>query len=218
MKKIIVILSAMMLITVSVNAQIGVKYGLKAGLNVSQFGSGTLKGDGQPLDIEASGMLAGFHAGGMLNVNFGGLIGIQPEVQFSMQGETEDDGGETLKTTLGFINVPILVDIQPIPNLSILVGPQVGFNVYRSMSEDGVSVSGSTLDERLEAMGMKINTLDFAAVLGVQYTLLGHLTVGARYNFGLTPALGLTSVAKDAGMSLSGGAHRVIQVSVGWFF
>jgi opacity protein-like surface antigen len=216
MKKIITVLAALM-ITLGVNAQ--VKYGVKAGLNVSQAGSGTLKGaDGNSMDIDASSMLVGFHAGAYVAFDFGPLLGLQPEVVFSLQGEREKDGNDDMKTHLNYINVPVLLAIKPLPNFSILVGPQVGVNVYKSMSNGDVTISGSDLNDLLEESGMKINTVDIAAVLGVQYTIIGHLTIGARYNFGVTSAIGLTKAAKDAGMSLSGGANRVIQVSVGWSF
>ncbi|MDR3351319.1 MAG: PorT family protein [Prevotellaceae bacterium] len=215
MKKIIVILAALS-IALSANAQ--VKFGVKAGLNVSQLGPGATEAGGEKHEIESSGMLIGFHAGGFVNFSFSPVIGLQPEVVFSLQGEKEEGEEGDLKTKLGYINVPILLDIKPVPNFSILVGPQVGINVTKKMSREGISISGSDLDDVLEEGGMKINTLDIAAVLGVQYTLFDHLTIGARYNFGINPALGLTKEAKDAGLSISGGGNRVIQVSVGWAF
>jgi opacity protein-like surface antigen len=217
MKRIIMVLAALA-ITLSVNAQI--KFGVKAGLNVSQIGSGSVEAGDEKTDIESSGMLVGFHAGGFVNFNFGPVIGLQPEVVFSLQGEKESgesDFGDT-KFNLGYINVPILLDIKPIPNLSILVGPQVGINVTKKMSAEGQSISGSEVDDVLKEAGTKISTIDVAAVLGVQYTIINHLVIGARYNFGFTPAIGLTKEAKDAGVSVSGLGNRVIQVSVGWAF
>ena len=217
MKKIIVLLSAM-LITLSVTAQVDVKFGVKAGLNVSQIGGGTAKMNGQTQDIDASDMLVGFHVGGVAHFNLANLIGLQPEILFSMQGESDGEGSNVVKTTLNFINIPVLLDIKPIPNLSILVGPQLGINVSRSVSRGGISVSGKEFDDSLAESGMKINTLDVAAVVGVQYTFIEHLVVGARYNFGFTPSTGISSVGEAAGLSISGGSHRVIQLSVGWLF
>jgi opacity protein-like surface antigen len=211
MKKVL-ILSVALLLGIGATAQ--VKFGVKAGLNVSQTGGGTLNSE----DFNASDMLVGFHAGAYVNFNFGPIIGLQPEVVFSMQGEKETENNISGKTHLSYINIPVLLAIKPVPNFSIFVGPQVGINVYKGMSIGDYSVSGSTLDDALEASGIKINTVDFAAVLGVQYTIINHLTIGARYNFGLTSAYGLTEEAKDAGASLSGAANRVIQISVGWIF
>ena len=118
----------------------------------------------------------------------------------------------------GYVNVPVLVTIKPLPGLTFLAGPQVGINVSKKAKSEGVSFSGSALDDLLETASAKVSPLDFAAVVGVQYTFLGHLNVGARYNIGLTPAIGLSDAAKDAGDSVSGGGNRVIQVSAGWFF
>lgn len=211
------ILSAM-LITLSVQAQVGVRFGAKAGLNVSQIGGGTMEIDGETNDVDASDMLLGFHIGGVANFSLTDRFGLQPEILFSMQGESEGEGSNVVKTTLSFINIPVLLDIKPLPGLSIFVGPQFGINVLRSMSSDGVSVSGTTLDDALAVRGVKVNPVDVAAVLGVQYTFIDHLTVGARYNFGFTSSMGVTDEGKDAGRSVSGGAHRVIQLSVGWLF
>jgi opacity protein-like surface antigen len=215
MKKVL-ILSLALLLGIGATAQ--VKFGVKAGLNVAQIGGGTIENNGVSTDVDASDILAGFHVGGYVNFNFGPILGLQPEVVFSMQGDKESEGGVDVTTRLNYINVPVLLDIKPFTGFSILVGPQIGINMYKSMSAGDESISGSDLGDFLEANGTKINTIDFAAVLGVQYTFIGHLTVGARYNFGLTSALGLTDAAKDAGRSLSGGANRVIQVSVGWTF
>jgi opacity protein-like surface antigen len=215
MKKVL-ILSLALLLGIGATAQI--KYGVKAGMNVAQIGGGTAEAGGVSTDIEASGMLVGFHVGGFVNFDFGPLLGLQPEVVFSMQGDKETDGGADVTTHLNYINVPVLLDIKPFTGFNILVGPQIGINLYKGMSSGGNSISGSEFSTQLERQGMKINTVDFAAVLGVQYTFIGHLIVGARYNFGFTPAVGLTDAAKDAGASLSGVANRVIQVSVGWAF
>jgi opacity protein-like surface antigen len=213
-KKIITVAAALM-ITLGANAQI--KYGVKAGLNVSQFGGGTVKEKGVSYDIDATGMLHGFHAGAYANFDFGQLFGLQPEVVFSMQGQKKKNDNNNEKFYLNYINVPVLLTIKPLPNFSILAGPQMGINVYKSISRKDFSVSSSAFENILGA-DKKVNAVDFAAVLGVQYTLFNHLTVGARYNFGFTPAIGLTKKGKDSGMSLSGVANRVIQVSAGWTF
>ena len=215
MKKIVTILTALA-IALSANAQ--TRFGLKAGLNVSQTGGGTIKANGQYVDTEASDMLVGFHAGGYANFSFNPVIGLQPEVVFSLQGEKETVETASSKAYLGYINVPILLDIKPTPNFSILVGPQVGINVFKRMSIAGESISGSEMDDLLALAGMKVNIADIAAVLGVQYVILDHLTIGARYNFGFTSTVGLTKEGKDVGLSISGGGNRVIQVSIGWTF
>ncbi|MDR0668057.1 MAG: PorT family protein [Prevotellaceae bacterium] len=217
MKKIIVLLSAM-LITLSVTAQVDVKFGVKAGLNVSQLGSGTYEYGDHSGDIDATEMLLGFHVGGFANFNLGPYVGLQPELVFSLQGGKESENDETATWSLGFINVPVLLDIKPIPNLSVFVGPQIGFNVYKSLSNGDESYSGSELDDLLSEGRTKLNAVDVAAVVGVQYTFIEHLTVGVRYNFGFTPSRGVTDEGKDAGQSISGCSHRVIQLSVGWLF
>jgi opacity protein-like surface antigen len=216
MKKLFLIVATVSLAT-GVYAQN--KFGLKAGLNLSQESSGSIKLDGTTLsESDASSILPGFHVGIYGNFGFNDHLGLQLEGVFSMQGGSESEDAVTLKEHFNYINIPILLDIKPIPAFSIFVGPQIGFNIYNSIKAGEESISGSDVDDLFEEMGCKVNVIDFAAVVGLQYTVMEHFTIGARYNIGFTSILGPTSEAKDAKLSVSGIANRVIQFSVGWTF
>ena len=216
MKKTIVILTAL-LFTIGLNAQ-EVKFGLKGGLNLSQLSKSTVEMGGYEETGEASDMLMGFHVGGLLNVGFGEFFGLQPELMFSMQGGKETESGVDVKFKLNYINVPVLFEVKPLTGFSLLVGPQIGLNISRamSMSSGGMSatVSGSDFDDALKGEGLKINKIDFAAVVGVQYAVMGHFLIGARYNLGFSPVMD----SDISNVKITGGANRVIQVSVGWLF
>ncbi|MDR1348075.1 MAG: PorT family protein [Prevotellaceae bacterium] len=220
MKKILLIMMVAMLCAATANAQI--KFGAKAGVNLSSLSDVKAEEAGASLSIfESDGMLAGFHVGGFVNFSFGQYIGLQPELLFSMQGGTQklnphiyDDFA--MDITLDYINIPILVDIKPFANFSVLVGPQIGFNMYKSISSGGETMSGSDFDKAFEEEFGKspFKSLDFAAVIALQYTFIEHLTVGARYNIGLTNAFSIS----ESGASAKGWKNNVFQLSVGWTF
>jgi len=203
MKK-LVILFAALLITVGASAQF--KYGIKAGVNIAQIGSSETKAEGETFKGDASDMKIGFHAGIHMNYSFTDLIGLQYEAVFSMQGGSEKEGSSTLKMNLNYINIPILLDIKPAPNFSIFVGPQFGFNISKSASEDGLSISGKDF----ENVFGKVNVIDIAAVAGIQYAIMGQFLISARYNFGFTKIPNIDEV--------SGACNRVIQIGIGYQF
>jgi len=209
MKKLTIILTVL-LFTLGVNAQ-NMSFGLKGGLNLSQISSSTTEVGSLKIEEDASKMLTGFHLGALLNIGFGEFFGLQPELMFSMQGGKEESD---VKMNFNYINVPVLFEVKPITNFSLLVGPQVGLNVSRSMSYGGESISGSDYDDLLKEGGEKFNTLDFAAVVGVQYTVMGKFLMGARYNLGFSPVID-TDLSN---VKVTGDANRVIQLSVGWMF
>jgi opacity protein-like surface antigen len=230
MKKVL-ILSLALILGISATAQI--KFGVKAGLNLSSLSDVEASAMGVSVSIEETDAMAvGFHAGAFVNFSFGQYIGLQPELLYSMQGGKQKIssavsqflpiGIPNVSTDYSFsyINIPVLLDIKPFANFSILVGPQIGFNIYKSATEGNETLSGSDFDDSFEAALGKnaLKSFDFAVVGGFQYTFIDHLTIGARYNFGLTNAVS-TSV-RDSGVDVDvkGWKNNVIQVSVGWTF
>ncbi|MDR1199782.1 MAG: PorT family protein [Prevotellaceae bacterium] len=210
MKKIIFILTAL-IITLGANAQ-NLKFGAKAGMNVAGMSAASYDGEKE----KGSDMMIGFHVGGYVNYSINDRFGFQGELLFSAQGanKTEEASGKP-EVRMGFINIPLLAEFRLIPNVpefSVFAGNQIGFNISRKVTwSDGTSASGSKLDDMLKPE--KINTLDIAAVIGMQYTFMEHLTVGARYNYGITNG---SSGSDD--YKVKGNKHNVIQVSVGWTF
>jgi len=219
MKKILLLVAALA-ITIGATAQDNpLTYGVKAGLNISQLSSGTAEFMGMSEDYDATDMSIGFFVSGHVNYSFGQFFGIQPELSLSfMQGGKESEGDYSFTQNYSYINIPILFEVKPITNLSIFVGPQVGFNFYKSMTakEGGLSetISGSDVDDYLEENGAKLNSFDFAAVVGVQYAIMGKYLISARYNIGFTTVVG----SDVSGMSVSGGNNRVFQLGIGYTF
>jgi len=202
MKKVMIIAVTCM---ISVTAFGQVKFGIKAGGNMSHLsGQTTDKG------FKASSwsnVAYGFHAGGYVNYSFNDVWGAQAEAVFSMQGGERyifnTDTGGTLR--LNYVNIPLLLEIKPFTfPLSFLVGPQFGFCVSRSF------VEGYSFD--------KYKTFDFAAAFGLQYTFIEHLTVGARCNIGLIPSVKYDFTINNEKATIQGDRNSVLQLSAGWTF
>jgi len=205
----ILLLAAALALTIGATAQEKpFTYGLKAGINIAQISSGTVdNGIWGILDFDALDMKIGFFVSGHVNYSFGQFFGIQPELSFSMQGGkqswTDDLWGSGSSTLyLNYINIPVLFEVKPITNLSLFVGPQIGFNIYKSATTN-------TNGETIFRGNVNAKTIDFAAVVGLQYAILGKYLISARYN------IGFTSVFDD---NISGRANRVIQIGVGYQF
>ncbi|MDR2801891.1 MAG: PorT family protein, partial [Prevotellaceae bacterium] len=99
--------------------------------------------------------------------------------------------------------------------------PQIGLNVYKSVSANGKTFSGSGFNDPFRGIGEDFfKTIDIAVALGLQYTFLKHLTIGARYNLGLTNAFNVSTPIDDEGVNadFSGWKNSTIQASVGWAF
>jgi len=219
-KSLLLILTLIFAITA--NAQI--KYGVKAGVNLSQNTVSTLTfDDGCYYDGKAYDFLTGFHISGHVNFSLGKYFGIQPELSFSTQGgkyksqfylkeyHTGDDfylppiDNNTYTKNYHYINLPVLFEVKPFTNFSIFAGPQIGFNVYNDTD-------------------WNVNVCDFAIATGLQYAIAGKFLISARYNIGLTKTISDSrqwhSIAPMDHYSakLTGGANRVLQFSVGYQF
>jgi hypothetical protein len=227
------------------NAQ-EVKFGAKAGLNLSSLSDG-------------DGMKTGFHVGGVVEIKFNDKIALQPELMYSMEGGDYSYSG-SLGTTpyewdqeieLNKIILPIMFKYYVIPNLSLEAGPQLDYIVSNnskavlSVPGAGVSITEDTdmdetssiLVQSAPGMSAPIGTsnhdfgfkkLNFGVNFGAGYQLPMGLFFQARYNLGLTEFTdnsnwlgstindGTTSI--DPSKAGNGIKNSNIQISVGYKF
>lgn len=173
---------ATMAITSQTQAQ--VKFGAKAGLNLSR------------VTEHFETMKPGFHGGIYAQINLHPMFSIQPEVLYSMQGGMEKDVNEILnqtistKTTLTSHNVivPIMLQFSPIKMITIEAGPQFGFNL--GMSSHSVLTTQGIVDSETESdytfESDDYNMFDFGLAAGLKLNVASNVNIYARYNFGLT--------------------------------
>ena len=180
MKKIILSIAAVLAFGFA-NAQ-DVKYGAKAGLNMSSIST-----DG------ASSLLA-FHLGGFAEIKINPKFAVQPELLYSAQG-AKFTGGDL---NLNYINIPVMAKYYVADAISIEVGPQIGF--LMSAKADGVDVKEF------------FSSTDFGLNLGGGYNLNEKMSLGLRYN------MGLSDVEKDLPSGAKGSKNSCVQISFGYKF
>lgn len=151
------------------------RFGVKGGVNINKI-SGKSYTDGFNYN---------FQAGGFLQFNFSGVLGLQPEVNFvqsqstfsddatSIYDDVFRDGGQK-KATLNYLEVPVLlnVNIGPSKKVKLQVGPAYG------------GLLKQTVDS-LQNGGNIYKKAEWSAIGGL-WIQVPFVHFGARYKMGLT--------------------------------
>lgn len=162
MKKLLSTLMVIACLALAIPAQAQIKFGVKAGLNVSKLhlSEETFSSDNR----------AGFFVGPTAEFTLPLLgLGIDGSVLYNQFGVDSEEGTSTKKSIEIPINLRWAVGFSSLVGAYVAVGPQFGFNV-----------GDRWFDEVCE---FKKNTTSFNVGAGLK--LLGHLQVGANYNFAL---------------------------------
>ena len=180
MRKIALLIALTIFGLTQANAQ---NFGFKGGYNYSSFNGDVAK------DNTLKG-LSGFYVGALLELTFGDVISLQPEVIYSRQGAAwEKDynvpilGKGNLKNDLrlDYLNITVMAKVNLGP-LFLQGGVQFGFLV--SKPEIGNYIAnvriGSLLDKD------SYNSFDFGVGAGLGFNLNRRLFVEARYTHSLT--------------------------------
>lgn len=164
MKKIILMAVAFTFMMVSAQAQDSVsdnrsklKFGLKIGGNYSNV----YDTEGNSFDSDPK---FGVVLGGFASIPLGKSLGLQPEVLFSQKGfkATGVLLGSTydLTRTTNYLDIPLLISIKPIPNLSLLIGPE--YSYLLSVKNEFKNGSTTILQEQeFDNDNIRKNTLGF---------------------------------------------------------
>lgn len=158
------------------------RFGVKLGMNISDFRGNDIEGLGELLDWKA-GLCAGVFVSYAVNDWFA----LQPELLYSMKGQKIGILSESITFSLDYIEVPVLA-MFTLPLESSLApfayaGPVIGFNVR---SEFSASLFGE--DDALD-LSEYTNTFEFSLALGagINFDIAGKaLTFEFRYVPGLT--------------------------------
>ena len=213
MKKVLFLIA---IFSISISSPAQMKFGVKAGGNVSYFSGMSVVGDNRG-PSGSSSFTCGVHAGGFANYSFSDLFGVQIEALYSMQGgrckyQKIDDWEYEGTFRSHYINLPLLLEVKPFKSpLSFLAGPQVGYCVSRSFYGYGIYFDKD-----------RYKNFDFAVAWGLQYSLNEHLSLGLRHNIGLTPSCKFddtyTFEGESWGISYTGEHNKVLHLSVCWTF
>jgi hypothetical protein len=140
------------------------QFGLKAGLNVSNFTGGDF-------DAVKKKALVGVHAGTYFRFKFANFA-IQPEAIISTQGAKIDSVSGSYDWKITYVNVPVMAQYYFNGGFYLEAGPQVGF----AISQD---ISNSTIEDFVQELDLSL-----AAGLGLRAKT--GLGIGARYTAGLS--------------------------------
>ncbi|RZK50724.1 MAG: PorT family protein [Pedobacter sp.] len=171
----------------SANAQssMDTRVGIKAGANMFmmgkyEVGNTTFTSEYRP----------GFQAGLFLDLPLSEKLSFIPEVLYTQKGGkiTGNLGNNTgeIRTTVGYIDVPVILSVNATPNFSVMAGAQASFltNQETETFANGTSLatSSDTDDFRKSIAG---------GLVGFAYKFNPNLKLDARYN------MDFQSIAKD---------------------
>ena len=159
-----------------------VKYGAKGGLSFSSTSE------------TGASTLTSIHLGGFAEIKISDKFAVQPELLYSAQGAKFDDGN----FNLNYINIPVMAKYYVADAFSLEAGPQLGF--LMSAKADGKDFKELC------------NSTDFAFNLGAGYDLNEQMSLGLRYN------IGLSDIEKDLKPGESGSTNSSLQLSFGYKF
>lgn len=195
MKKLLSTLMVIACLALAIPAQAQIKFGVKAGLNVSKLHLSE--------NIVSKDNRAGFFVGPTAEFTLPLLgLGIDGSVLYNQFGVDSEEGTSTKKSIEIPINLRWTVGFSSLVGAYVAVGPQFGFNV-----------GDRWFDEVCE---FKKNTTSFNVGAGLK--LLGHLQVGANYNFALKDNGKIYRGDIEDLTTIGGFKQNTWQVSVAYLF
>jgi hypothetical protein len=165
-------------------AKQGAEYGIKAGINFAElWGKDALP---------ESDRKVGYSFGGYASYKISKGLKLQPEVIWSLQGESSEESG---RYKISYVNIPVMLKWSE-GKFYYELGPQLGVLT--------INTAKSVPDElKLE----NFETFDFSVNAGLGYKLAEDWAIGIRY------CQGLTNIAKDRDLKNSvlylGLAYRI---------
>jgi opacity protein-like surface antigen len=207
MKKII--LSTLLVLAFGFTYAQKAQFGLKGGLNSSNF-----IGDTEGMDFKPR---VGFNVGAFAAIELSEKITLQPEILFSTQGAEAENveafvNGSIytgdVKFNLSYINIPVMFKYYVADKFNLEAGPQIGFltSAETSTKLDGFN---QTVDEDAKDY---FESVDFGFNLGAGYDFTKNVSAGIRYN------IGLSNVFKTQSGDDSKIQNSVFSLSVGFKF
>ncbi|MFX0557658.1 porin family protein [Maribacter sp. CXY002] len=169
MKKLLFIVAIFSVGVLSLSAQDDLRFGAKAGLNISSLGGDAAYSYDSKL---------GFHLGGVVEIPFNDIITVQPEAFISLQGSGgffEDD------LNFWYLNIPVLAKYNVWDQIYIEAGPQIGLLLSNNLD-------GNTYGGTLETFDAT-NGLDIGLAIGAGYRLDENFYFQLRFTAGFINAI-----------------------------
>jgi len=203
MKKSFILLIALLFVGITTQAQL--KYGLKAGVNLSSVSI-----NDEWSDVVDAENLTGFQVGPMIEFTVPIIgIGLDAAVLYSQQGFKVKDYGETETFKTNTLDVPVNFKYKinlVAAGAYLSAGPYARFNLSDNLSEE-----------------WKDKTFGAGLNFGVGVELLSKLQIGVNYQLGLTDDFSAKMDTDDIpGLNLNlpdmTGKTRVWSITAAYFF
>jgi len=153
------------------------QFGIKGGLNLSSLNSS---------DGSTSDMLLGFNLGVFNKLPITSFLAIQPEFYVTTKGSQVTynnlfvDG--TAKFNLTYLEIPVLCVVNVTKLLNVQFGPYAAYMIDGKVTNVG-NVNLFNFEQNINVNDY--NRIDAGVVLGAGLEV-GNITMGARYNLGMT--------------------------------
>ena len=167
----------MIIIRCQAQDQKPMQFGVKGGLNLSNLYTS---------DAKSSDMITGFNLGVFNKFPVTSFLAIQPEFYVTTKGASVTynnlfvDG--TAKFNLTYLEVPVLCVLQVTHLLNVQFGPYVAYMIDGKVKNEA-NINLFNFEQNVNVNDY--NRIDAGALLGAGLDV-GSITMGARYNYGMT--------------------------------
>ena len=192
--------------TTTTKSSSDVRFGIKAGMNVSSLSNDET--------LEDQGSKIGFNAGVFANIPIAESFSIQPEVLYSQYGDKYDYVAAGKKYSyanhLDYVTVPVMFQYNFIPNLYVEAGPEFGFMV--SAKNKAKNETDNNVLAESDNYKDNFNTFNVGIGLGAGYYFTDNIGLTARY------VAGVTDIAKDRPNGSDAVRNNTFQVGLAYKF
>jgi hypothetical protein len=160
------LLVAFLIFAAAAQAQLGVR----AGIGSSNFSNGDVQRGFTSLIRPHFGAYYGMQATEKLTV--------EPGLFYAGKGiSTVNDANKEFKESLSYLDIPVLARYAVNEDFNVFVGPQVGFLLARTYTEESLKITDTA----------PVGGYEIGGVLGVGYQMASGINLQASYDFGIVP-------------------------------
>lgn len=162
------IIVAIIFSSINCNSQENLKYSVKGGINYARSYT----------DFSANKVIYGFNIGGTIEKDINDLFSLQAELNYNLKGIESvirnTNPRIEAENRLGYIDIPVLIQLKFVKRVSFQAGPQVGFLVYENSEIEG------------DEIDLDITSPTFGFVGGIEIAFLKKFYTQLRYEYSLS--------------------------------
>lgn len=201
MKKTFAIFAFIILSASYLQAQVQVNYGIRGGLNVSNWQGESVQSLGNLLAVSngsaSTAARFGFHAGGYAAIRLGERFVLEPGLQYSLKGAELSGRLNSGSAVVDFLNVnanfrvqshyielPVLAKVYITEGFHVFAGPQVGYLVANNLRIQANTLGFSVINRNVDIRN-GFQKWDVGFVGGLGYRFDNGLNLMATYDHGV---------------------------------